>query len=218
MPQQAQNKHRARTKACDNVLVPASRPSGAGRPTALKINSNYRKRSTLPAKWLKPEIGQESNGHNCRPNVNQYNPFNSSDAGYWILRRQSKTKVLIKASESAVFPGHLPQASHLACKIQAVSNLYTPNWKKFTRMVTPFHRRWDGSFGRNPFKLLQSKMGLGEGKKVLSGNVLLLATEDTTSRSPLWTWPHLNSFSILPTYYIMRLLGSIALNSIITDV
>lgn len=119
----AQNKHRARTKACGSGLVPESRHRGAGRPTALKINSNYRKISTLPAKWLKPEIGQESNGHNCRPNVNQYNPFNSSDAGYWILRRQSKTKVLIKASESAVFPGHLAQAGHLACKIQAVFNL-----------------------------------------------------------------------------------------------
>lgn len=56
MPQQAQNKHGARTKACDNVLVPDFRPSGAGRPTALKINSNYRKISTLPANDLNQKL------------------------------------------------------------------------------------------------------------------------------------------------------------------
>lgn len=38
------------------MLVPDFRPSGAGRPTALKINSNYRKISTLPANDLNQKL------------------------------------------------------------------------------------------------------------------------------------------------------------------
>lgn len=41
-------------------------------PTDLKINSGYRKISTLPEKLFKSDINQETNGQDCWPDVNQY--------------------------------------------------------------------------------------------------------------------------------------------------
>lgn len=68
-------------------------------PTALKINTNYRRIPTLPGKLLKSEISQETNGHASQPNVSQYGTLIAQRHKMLKTETQSKNKHLIKARE-----------------------------------------------------------------------------------------------------------------------
>lgn len=97
-------------QAHGSVLLQESSPKVQKEPTALEINSNYRRIPTLPRKLLKSEIIQETNGHDSQHTVNQYSTLIAQRHKMLNTETQSKTKNLTKVSEQAIFPGHLPQA------------------------------------------------------------------------------------------------------------